>query len=152
MKITKILMLMLAVCLLCCSFVACGDKDNDGSKETVAETDSNAVTDRTITLVVKVGDEKKYEGKIKFSGYLGDAIEDFTMDQIEDSEGNCFDDHNILTTVCDITATADQRWTAYFEKLGKDEGKIDVIRSQGLKDKNGKEVMTEGCTVVLVLE
>lgn len=144
MKFWKIAALIMAVCMLCSAFVAC---DSGKSAETAAPAEvSDKVTDKTISLVVKVGNETKYEGTVTFSGYLGDAIELFTINEIEDSDGTCFDEHGFLVTVCDITAEADQSWTAYFEAEGINAGAINTIRTQSLKDKE------DGCTVVLQLK
>ncbi len=157
MKFTKIFALILAGCLLCGALIACDNGDDGEVTESVTETDANRLENRTINLVVKVGDEKKYEGSVKFTGYLGDAIELFTMNTIDGSDGVCFDDSGILNTVCDITKGEGQRWSAYFEALGKTDGAIPSIKTQGLKKdlgdgKLGDEIMTEGCTIILVLE
>ncbi len=141
MKFLKMASLILAVCLLCGAMISCG---GDKEAETEISAPDNSVTNMTIKLVVKGTD---YAGDVTFSGYLGDAIETFTIMNTEgDSvEAQCFDSNDILVTVCDITATADQSWIAYFEADGKDEGAIDHIRSQSLKDK------PNGCTVILEL-
>ncbi len=155
MKLTKIFALILAGCLLCGALIACdnGQTDGEASTETVDVNAPVSVSNRTINLIVKVGAEKKYEGSVTFSGYLGDAIEIFTIQNSEAAEDvACFDQNGLLQTVCDITAASGQEWAAYFETLGKDAGNIPSIKTQGLKNAAGAEVLTEGCTVVLVLE
>ncbi len=142
MKFTKMMALILASCLLCCALVACNNATNDETESSAEDVDT--VQNKTISLLVKADGETKYEGDITFSGYLGDAIELFTISKIDDSEGECFDEHGFLVTVCDITAAENQSWVAYFEDdgIGKP---IGTVRTQSLKDKE------DGCTVVLQL-
>ncbi len=150
MKFLKFFTLILAACLLCGSLMAC-DKGED--TETTADTTPGVetVAEMTIKLVVRADGEKKFDGEIKFTGLLGDAIEMFTMME-SDYSGDCFDEHGILQNVCGIAAGEGQSWVAYYEDKGKINGAIPSIQSHGPASESGKLGLTEGCTIVLLLE
>ena len=134
MKFLKIMAVIMAVCMLACSFVACGEKqkEDDTTPETTAKV--------TITLVIKDAEGKEV-GKetVTCNGKLVDAIETYCA--IKDYDfSKCFDETSgLLTTIGDVTGSG---WKAYYE----DEGQNKLFDS--IKDAD----VLDGKTVVLSLK
>ncbi len=135
MKFLKILALVLTVCLLGAAFMAC---DSGESKST--ETEAGTTASVSISLIVKDASGTKYEGSVTCNGTLGNAIEIFCAG--EGFEGECFDAHDILSTVGELKAGDGKSFIAYYEDLGKNEA-FESIKSQ---------VVESGKTVVISLE
>ena len=133
--VTKVVAIVMAICLLGTAFIAC-DK-GDGATETTAE----QKTTIRVKLVIKDGSTTKYEGETPCDGTLGNAIEMFCAGEFEE-EITCFDEHDILKTIGELTATDGKRWRAWYEDEGQSKA-FESIKTQTL---------TEGKTVVITLE
>ena len=132
MKFTKILVVLLTVCMLSCAFVAC---DSGKTEETTAAETTKIIE---VTLIIKDGSSTKYNGTTQCDGTLGNAIEMFCAGEFEE-EFEIFNENNLLTTIGELTGAS---WTAYYE----DEGQSHAFKS--IKD----QALEDGKTVVIVLE
>ncbi len=135
MKFLKVLSLILAICLLGCSFIACDKKDGD------AESETEASTTMTVKLIIKNDSKTEYEESVICDGTLGNAIEVFCAG-LENFEGECFDANGLLKKVGTLTAGENQSWVAYYDGTSIGEA-FESIKN---------EKLVAGKTVVVVLK
>ena len=128
MKFTKILALILAVCMMSVVFVAC---DNGGKED---ESESAKTESITVTLIIKDADGKTVDTMdVPCNGTLGDAIDMYCA--AKGYEGECFDANNLLTTIGELKGST---WKAYYEDEGSNNA-FDSIKNQTLQA--GKKVV-----------
>lgn len=129
MKFTKILALILAVCMMSVVFVAC---DNGGKED---ESESAKTESITVTLIIKDADGKTVDTMdVYCNGTLGDAIEMYCAGK--GYEGECFDaTTGLLTTIGELSGST---WKAYYEDEGSNNA-FDSIKNQTLQA--GKKVV-----------
>ena len=133
MKFIKILALILSVCLLGAAFVAC---DKGGESATEADTAEKVVIN--VKVIVKDGNETKYEDTVKYEGTeptLGNIIDWFCEVSLEQENAEPFDANGLLTKIGELEGS---NWVAYYEDKGSN-NKFDSIKSKPIED--GKTVI-----------
>jgi hypothetical protein len=128
MKFTRVLALLLAVCMMSAVFVAC---DKGGNEE---ETETVATESITVTLIIKDADGKTVDTlDVPCNGTLGDAIEMYCA--AKGYDGECFDANGLLSTIGDLSGS---NWKAYYEDEGSNNA-FGSIKDQTLQA--GKKVV-----------
>lgn len=123
MKFTKILAMILALCLMSVVFVACDSGDKEGESDTIA------ASKVSVTLIIKDASGKTVnESTVTCNGTLGDAIEMYCAG--EGFEGECFDATGLLHAIGDLTGNT---WKAYYEDEGSNKA-FDSIKDKAVQD------------------
>lgn len=130
MKFSKLLALLLAVCLLGTMMIACNDS---GSPE---ETSGEVATSVTIsvTLIVKdaAGAEVVNEA-ISYTGANPTLGEIIALYCVGEDYAEPFDSNDLLTAIGELAPADGERWIAYYEAEGKNEA-FDSIKNQAVAD------------------
>lgn len=137
MRMTKIVAIVLALCMLSCLFVACDD-GNEAATEagTVAAAEKIEVTIEIIHGGSTVVTDKE---TVEAGKTLADVLALYCAGI--DYEGDIFDANGIMTTIgIEGGEPLTGNWTAYYKDKGQTDGKIASIMN---------EVMTGACTIVL---
>ncbi len=117
MKFTKLLALLLAVCMLGTILVAC----NKGSDEDATEAPGTDAPTITVTLTIKdITNKAVVEDRpVSYKGNnptLGEIIGNYCAE--EGYEAEPFNENNMLEQIGDMKAESGQRWTAYLREEG----------------------------------
>ncbi len=131
MRFSKLLALILAVCLLGTLMVAC-DSGNK-TEETTAEAATSVTI--SVTLIIKdaSGAEVANEA-VSYTGTnatLGEIIGNYCA--AEGYETEPFDANDLLASIGELTPASGERWIAYPEAEGKN-GAFDSIKNQPVAD------------------
>ena len=139
MKFSKLLAVLLAICLLGTMMIAC-DSGKPGEETTGEAATSVSIS---VTLIVKDANGTEVANEVvAYTGTnptLGEIIESYCamMDYPE-----AFDDLGLLSTIGELAPTGDQRWIAYYDSEGKSNA-FDSIMNQPVAD---------GQTVVVAID
>lgn len=131
MKFSKLLALLLAVCLLGTLMVACDSGDK--TEETSAEAATSVTI--SVTLVIKdaSGAEVANEA-VSYTGTnptLGEIIGNYCA--AEGYENEPFDANDLLSAIGELAPADGEHWIAYYESEGKNEA-FDSIKNQPVAD------------------
>ncbi len=131
MKFSKILALLLAVCLLGTLMVACDSGDK------TEETSAEAVTSVTVSVTLIIKDASGAEVANEVVSYtgsnatLGEIIGNYCA--AEGYENEPFDENDLLSAIGELAPADGERWIAYPETEGKN-GAFDSIKNQPVAD------------------
>ena len=138
MKFSKLLAVILAVCLLGTMMIAC---NNGGDGEETSGEAASAVT-ISVTLIVKNGTAEVDNEAVSYTGTnptLGEIIGNYCA---ANEYPEAFDEQGLLATIGDLTKGDGKTWSAYYETKGKTEA-FDSIKDQ---------VVADGDRIVLQLD
>lgn len=130
MKFSKILSLLLAICLLGSLMVAC---NNSGDGE---ETSGEAATSVTISVTLVIKDASGAEvanEAVSYTGTnptLGEIIGNYCAGN---DYAEAFDANDLLSAIGELAPADGERWIAYYESEGKNEA-FDSIKNQPVAD------------------
>ena len=131
MKFSKILALILAVCMLGTLMVACDSGDK--TEETSAEAATSVTI--SVTLIIKAADGSEVANEaVSYTGSnptLGEIIGNYCA--AEGYENEPFDTNDLLSAIGELAPADGERWIAYLETEGKN-GAFDSIKNQAVAD------------------
>ncbi len=130
MKFSKLLALILAVCLLGSMMIACDSGDK--TEETSAEAATSVTI--SVTLVIKdaSGAEVANEA-VSYTGSnptLGEIIGNYCAGN---DYAEAFDANDLLSAIGELAPADGERWIAYYEAEGKNNA-FDSIKNQPVAD------------------
>lgn len=132
MKFTKLLALLLAICMLGTMMVACNKEEK--SDDTAAPgTDAPTIT---VNLTIKDITGKTVVDKrpVSYKGnnpILGEIIGNYCAEEGYETEP--FDSNNILVQIGDMKKESGQRWAAYLQEEGLAK-EFESIKDQAVSD------------------
>ncbi|MBE6585638.1 MAG: hypothetical protein E7645_03825 [Ruminococcaceae bacterium] len=140
MKFSKLLAVLLAVCLLGTMMIACNKEGGDN--ETTAPETNAPVASITVTLVVKDGGKEVAREDITYKGATPTLGEIIAIYCAGNDYAEPFDAQGLLASIGDLSKGNGKSWIAFYEEEGKNEA-FDSIKDQPVAN---------GQTVVVALE
>ncbi len=120
MKFTKLLALLLAICMLGAMMVACNKEEEKNDDTEAPGTPAPAIT---VVLTIKDGGKTVVEDRpVSYVGdnpTLGEIIGNYCAEEAKEGEEyEPFDENAMLVQIGDLKKESGKRWTAYLREEG----------------------------------